>query len=93
MKIWQIVTVENLVVASAYFGISYNIVQGLTVAKYQLDRGKDEDSREAIETTLRKARGLITELLGERESELELGPGDLRRSASATVTSERRSGA
>jgi signal transduction histidine kinase len=68
--------------------INDNIVQGLTVAKYQLDRGKDEDSREAIEQTLRKARELITDLLGERGTEMELGPGDLRRSVAATVQGE-----
>jgi hypothetical protein len=66
--------------------INDNIVQGLTVAKHQLERGEDQHSRAAIEETLRKARALITELLGEPGSELELGPGDLRRSASATVT-------
>ncbi len=66
--------------------INDNIVQGLTVAKYELDRGEDEHSREAIEETLRKARGLITELLGERDSEVALGPGDLRRTTKATVT-------
>jgi hypothetical protein len=65
--------------------INDSIVQGLTVAKYQLDRGRDERSREAIEETLRKARGLITDLLGERERENELGPGDLRRSSAATI--------
>jgi signal transduction histidine kinase len=66
--------------------INDNIVQGLTVAKYQLDAGQDRHSREAIEETLRKARGLITDLLGERDSETGLGPGDLRRSTSAAVT-------
>ena len=66
--------------------INDNIVQGLTVAKYELDRGEDQHSREAIEETLRKARALITELLGERNSEVELGPGDLRRKSKATVT-------
>jgi hypothetical protein len=66
--------------------VNDNIVQGLTVAKYELDRGDDDRSREAIEETLRKARVLITELLGERDSEVELGPGDLRRSQSAAVT-------
>jgi hypothetical protein len=71
--------------------INDNIVQGLTVAKYELDRGKDDRSREAIETTLRKARALITELLGERETEVELGPGDLRRRAGATVVEPSRS--
>jgi hypothetical protein len=68
--------------------INDNIVQGLTVAKYQLARGQDQHSREAIEQTLRKARGLITDLLGEQGSDVELGPGDLRRSAGATVSGE-----
>jgi hypothetical protein len=71
--------------------INDNIVQGLTVAKYELDRGKDDRSRDAIEATLRKARALITELLGERETEVELGPGDLRRRAGATVSEQPRS--
>jgi hypothetical protein len=66
--------------------INDNIVQGLTVAKYELDRGKDQQTHEAIEETLRKARALITDLLGERGTEVELGPGDLRRRAAAKVT-------
>jgi hypothetical protein len=65
--------------------INDNIVQGLAVAKYELERGRDDHSREAIESTLRKARGLITDLLGERDSESALGAGDLRRSTRATV--------
>jgi hypothetical protein len=69
--------------------INDSIVQGLTVAKYRLDRGDDEHSREAIEETLRKARSLITDLLGDRGSEVELGPGTLRRSSAATVARER----
>jgi hypothetical protein len=71
--------------------INDSIVQGLTVAKYELDRGEEAQSREAIEATLRKARGLITDLLGEHET--ELGPGDLRRSAHATVGDGRQPGA
>ena len=66
--------------------VNDNIVQGLTVAKYELERGRDERSREAIEETLRTSRALITDLLGDRGSEVELGPGDLRRSRSAAVT-------
>jgi hypothetical protein len=66
--------------------INDNIVQGLTVAKYQLDRGEDEHSRAAIEETLRRARALITDLLGEPGTEVALGAGDLRRQVSATVT-------
>jgi hypothetical protein len=65
--------------------INDSIVQGLTVAKYELDRGKDDRSRAAIEETLRKARALITDLLGERGTDRALGPGDLRRSEGATV--------
>jgi hypothetical protein len=72
--------------------VNDNIVQGLTVAKYELERGEDGRSREAIEETLRKARALITELLGERGSEVELGPGDLRRTKGAAVATESRSG-
>jgi hypothetical protein len=65
--------------------INDNIVQGLSVAKYALDQGKDEKSREAVEDTLKKARELITELLGEEETEVALGPGELRRRRPATV--------
>jgi hypothetical protein len=68
--------------------INDNIVQGLIVAQYHLERGKDQHSRAAIEETLRKAQRLITDLLGERGTELELGPGDLRRSQSASVSGE-----
>jgi hypothetical protein len=67
--------------------INDNIVQGLSVAKYALDQGKDETSKQAVEDTLKKARALITELLGEQGSEVELAkPGELRRQRPATVT-------
>jgi hypothetical protein len=65
--------------------INDNIVQGLSVAKYALDQGQDKKSQEAVEDTLKKARELITELLGEKDSEVELGPGELRRQRPATV--------
>lgn len=67
--------------------INDNIVQGLTVAKYALDQGKDDTSKRAVEDTLKKARTLITELLGEQGSETELAkPGELRRQRPATVS-------
>jgi hypothetical protein len=65
--------------------INDNIVQGLTVAQYHLERGKDQHGRAAIEDTLRRAQQLITDLLGEAGSEVELGPGDLRRTERASV--------
>ncbi len=65
--------------------INDNIVQGLAVATYALDQGRGEQSRAAIEDSLQKARGIITELLGEEGSEISLGPGELRRTAPATV--------
>jgi hypothetical protein len=66
--------------------INDNIVQGLSVAKYALDQGEDEKSQKAVEETLKKARLLITELLGDEDSEVALGPGELRRQRPATVT-------
>ena len=65
--------------------INDNIVQGLSVAKYALDQGHDEKSRRAVEDTLKHARELITELLGEEHTEIALGPGELRRQRPATV--------
>lgn len=66
--------------------INDNIVQGLSVAKYALDQGEDEKSKKAVEETLKKARVIITELLAEVDSEVALGPGDLRRQRPATVS-------
>jgi hypothetical protein len=65
--------------------INDNIVQGLSVAKYALDQGQDEKSQKAVEETLKKARLIITELLDEEDSEVALGPGELKRHRPATV--------
>jgi len=65
--------------------INDNIVQGLSVAKYALDQGENEKSQKAVEETLKKARLIITELLGDEDSEVALGPGELRRQRPATV--------
>jgi hypothetical protein len=65
--------------------INDNIVQGLTVAKYAMTIGSEEHSRQAIEDTLTRARAIITDLLGEPGTSIELGPGDLRRAAPAAV--------
>jgi hypothetical protein len=64
-------------------------VQGLTVAKYAMTIGADDHSRQAIDDTLVRARGIITDLLGEPGTAIELGPGDLRRVAPAIVTEKK----
>jgi hypothetical protein len=65
--------------------INDNIVQGLTVAKYAMTIGADDQSKQAIEDTLAHARAIITDLLGEPGTAIELGPGDLRRATAAAV--------
>jgi hypothetical protein len=65
--------------------INDNIVQGLTVAKYAMTIGADDHSKQAIEDTLTRARAIITDLLGEPGTSIELGPGDLRRASPAAV--------
>jgi hypothetical protein len=65
--------------------INDNIVQGLTVAKYAMSIGAEDHSRQAIDDTLMRARQIITDLLGEPGSEIDLGPGDLRRATPAVV--------
>jgi hypothetical protein len=69
--------------------INDNIVQGLTVAKYAMTIGADDHSRQAIEDTLTRARDIITDLLGEPGTAIELGPGDLRRATPAAVVERR----
>jgi hypothetical protein len=63
--------------------INDNIVQGLVVAETALAFDQRDLSREALATTLTAARQIITDLLGEADSETRLGPGDLRRKAPA----------
>lgn len=58
-----------------------NVVQGIVLAKYALDRGDTATARATIDTTLGEARRMIDDLLGEAEVE----PGQLRREAAAGV--------
>jgi signal transduction histidine kinase len=67
------------------FEINDNIVQGLTVAQLALALNEQERAREAIDSTLVAARKIVTDLLGEAGTDQRLGPGDLRRSAPATL--------
>jgi signal transduction histidine kinase len=64
--------------------INDGIVQGLATAKLALELDQQHVTREALESTLASARGLITELLGE-VSDQTFAPGDLRRSRAALL--------
>jgi PAS domain S-box-containing protein len=58
-----------------------NVVQGIVLAKYALDRGDAATAATMVESTLTEARRMIHDLLGEAEVE----PGHLRREAAAGV--------
>jgi signal transduction histidine kinase len=65
--------------------INDGIVQGLATAKLALELDQTSVTREALESTLASARGLITELLGEVSDQPTFAPGDLRRSRAALL--------
>lgn len=56
-----------------------DIVQGIAQAKLCLETGRTDESQQALDETLEAAKAIITDLLGEEGSEIELGAGDLRR--------------
>jgi len=62
-----------------------DVVQGLVAAQLALSLDEREIAAEAVADTLAKARAVITDLLGDAGSELELGPGDLVRAQPATT--------
>lgn len=57
--------------------INDNILQELVVAKYALDKGEEQQTRVAIESTLTQTRNIITKLL----EEVNVEAGALRRTA------------
>ena len=63
--------------------INDNIVQGLVVAETALAFDQQDLSKEALAATLVSARQIISDLLGESDTETRLGPGDLRRKGPA----------
>ncbi len=65
--------------------INDNIVQELAVAKLALEMDQREMSEEALEQAMVSARQIISDLLGDTESEARLGPGGLRRKTPAHV--------
>jgi integral membrane sensor domain MASE1 len=65
-----------------------NIVQGLAVAKYAVDSGAHDQTRVAVEETLRRAQTLSTSLLSEDDPAPPPPLGSLRRSAPAVMEDE-----
>jgi hypothetical protein len=63
--------------------INDNIVQGLVVAKYALEVGKDDQARRAVSRTLDAASELVSRLMTERAGGIE--PGAFMRSEPATL--------
>jgi hypothetical protein len=45
-----------------------NIVQGLVVVKMALEGGWDDKAKETLKRTLEKARGIVSDLLGDLEA-------------------------
>jgi signal transduction histidine kinase len=66
--------------------INDNIVQGLFVAQTALALDEVALSEEALRSSLDSARQIISDLLGEAGSDLELGPGELKRDRPALAT-------
>jgi hypothetical protein len=58
-----------------------NVVQGIVLAKYALERGDVTTARAVVDSTLAEARRMIDDLLGDAEVQ----PGQLRREAAAGV--------
>jgi hypothetical protein len=59
--------------------INDNIIQGLALASYELERGERMAGSTQVAETLREAQRLVSELLGKGEVQ----PGQLRRDAAA----------
>lgn len=72
--------------------INDNIVQGLTVAKMAMELDQTDESYRALDETLQKARGIISELLGD-DATRHLGAGELVRAQPALVTDDGEDGA
>ena len=65
------------------------VVQGLAVAGYALGAGDSKAANRAVAATLNSARSMVSNLLGGRESDAQLGPGDLVREKPASPGEEK----
>jgi hypothetical protein len=83
---WQVSAAANGVIGIAYLVIAYIILGGLIrTNQLMLIPSLGIHDQQALEETLKKARLIIPELLGDEDSEVALGPGELRRQRPATV--------
>lgn len=60
-----------------------NVVQGLATAKLRFEMDDYDDGLASVEETLAASRRIITDLLGDEDSETALHPGDFRRTKAA----------
>lgn len=60
-----------------------DVVQGLAVARMALDLGQRDKAVDAIERSMESASRIISDLLGQADSETRLGAGDLVRERAA----------
>jgi len=63
-----------------------DVVQGLALAQLAFQAGREKQARAAIESTLRAAQGIVGELLESAGERGKLLPGDLVRTAAASVS-------
>ena len=63
--------------------INDEVLQGLVVAKLAFETGDGDAAQRALDDTMLAARSIVTELLGDEGSDLELRAGDLRRTHAA----------
>lgn len=55
------------------------VVQGLAAAKLAFETGRHQDGLSAVESTLERAKGIVSRLLDEHSLESPIEPGDLTR--------------
>ncbi len=67
--------------------INDDVVQSLVVATYALDLGQPDRARAAVSQALASSRSIMTDLLGQKDSPMRLGPGDLVRERAAGTVS------
>ena len=79
---FALMSVTLLVLGPRILGHATNIIQGLALAKYQLQAGEGKASADQVAETLREAQRLVSNLLGDAEVQA----GQLRREIAAETS-------